>query len=188
MARTTEEALRVASRRAKVARLVLTGTTNQYEIAERLGMDPVKGQPQISRDISTIEAAWKASAIRDLDEAKGKELERLDVLESEYWAAWERSKRQRTRRRERASERPGKDGATYHETYAEQTKEKRDGNPKFLDGVEKCIKLRCQILSILQPEGTGATTVVTVVGGIDLAAVIGKAPGIPHDRISTGPN
>jgi hypothetical protein len=183
MARTNEEALRVLSRRAKVARLVLTGVTNQYEIAERLGLDRIKGQPTVSRDLAAIKAEWKLAAVQALDEAKGREIARLEAVEAELWAAWERSKeeRQSTRTRRRA-------GGQQMTDEAEVSREKRDGNPKFLDAILRCIELRCRILGILQQEAIGSTTVVTVVGGVDLQAVTGQKPGLAHDRIGTGPN
>lgn len=161
--RNNEEALRVLSRRAKVARLVLAGITNQFEIAERLGLEKFSGQRTVSRDLAAVREAWKAAAVQALDEAKGRELAKLEAIEAEYWAAWERSKapRESTRTRRRA-------GGERTTDEAEVRKEQRDGNPRFLMGAERCVRLRCQILGILEPEGSGNTTVVTVVGGIDL--------------------
>jgi hypothetical protein len=52
MARTSKAALRVLSRRKKVADLVVRGVTNQYEIAIRLGMESGAGQRMVSRDLA----------------------------------------------------------------------------------------------------------------------------------------
>src|SRR5436190_23722016 len=112
------ESLRIMSRRTKVAACILRGTTNQWEILRQLGMEP-RQRSTISRDIKAIKEEWKAARVRDLDEALGRELAKLDHLEREAWEAWERSKR-----------------------------DERDGNHSFLESVLKCIHKRCELLGI----------------------------------------
>jgi hypothetical protein len=146
--------LQVASRRAKVAAMILRGTTNQYEIAAKLGMEPENGRRTISYDIAAIEAEWKDKAARVLGAAKGKELDRLDALEAEYWAAWERSKQPRESHKAARRSRPEK-GA---EEATELRKEQRDGNPRFLEGILACIKKRCEILGLNAPVKVAPTS------------------------------
>lgn len=148
------ETLAITSRRNKVAELFLRGITNQFEICAKLGMDPAQ-RSTVSRDLDALDKQWKASGVRDLDAAKGQELERLEALEREYWAAWEQSKteRQLTRTKRRTG------GGSEPRDEAEMKKERRDGNPAFLDGVLKCITKRCSLLGLDAPvkqEITGA--------------------------------
>ena len=76
----------------KITGLYLTGKT-QDAIAQELGVT----QQQISYDLKTIQERWRKSALVDLNEAKQRELERIDVLEREYWQAWEASKGEQQR-------------------------------------------------------------------------------------------
>jgi hypothetical protein len=80
------------------------------------------------------------------DQRQAEELAKLDHLEKEYWEAWEHSKqeRQRTRTRKASGQAPSES--------AELTKEKRDGNPKFLDGVLRCIDRRCALQGLNAPQ------------------------------------
>ena len=146
MAHTTADELRIDSRRSKIAALVLSGVTNQFEIMHRLGMDDIEAsQPTISRDLLYIREQWRASAVRDWDEIQGKELARIDLLEKEAWFAWERSKTQRSRTRKRVRILPdGKPG----DTDSEDTTEQRDGDPRFLTAIMDCIKRRCDLLGL----------------------------------------
>lgn len=130
------------SRRTKVAALALRGITNQFDICERLGMDRSQNST-ISRDLKAIREEWKQSAVRDFDEAKGKELARLDAVEREAWEAWERSKVQReTTRTKRRT------GDTLSDE-AELKKESRDGDPRFLAMVIDCVDKRCELLGLV---------------------------------------
>jgi hypothetical protein len=72
--------------RATIARMYLKGAT-QAEIGATLGVS----QQQISHDLAQIRAAWAASAVADLDQAKTEQLARLDLLERTYWASFHRS-------------------------------------------------------------------------------------------------
>jgi hypothetical protein len=112
----------------------------------------------VSKDIAWLNAEWKAAAVRDVDEAKGQELARLEQVEAEAWSAWERSKaeRQSSRARKRMGMSPGKaaDGTPLPAPEASETelkKEYRDGNPRFLALVLDCIARRCALLGLDAP-------------------------------------
>ena len=129
----------------------LRGDT-QMEIAVRLGLS----QAQISRDLATIQRRWRESSIVDLNEAKQRELERIDVLEREYWQAWEASKGEQSR--STASK-------TGDVSRAQVVKYESAGDPRFLAGIQWCIEQRCKILGLLAAvkneltgEGGGAVT------------------------------
>jgi hypothetical protein len=157
--RSNAEEVRILSRRAKVAALLLRGTTNQFSILAALGMEPNQ-QSTISRDIKAIREEWKASAVRDFDEAKGRELEKLEAIEADAWAAWERSRSERTITRTRRTEKPGQSpagkdgkesGALLQSALAESRKEQRDGEQGFLAVALKCVQERCKILGLHAP-------------------------------------
>lgn len=169
--------LQVLSRRSKVAELVLRGVTNQFEICARLGMEP-KQQPTVSRDIKAIEEDWRRIAAQQISEARGRELERLDRVEREYWDAWERSKVERqstrNRRRRKPTQKLDAEGRPLTETEDEDEtkKEPRDGDARFLDGVLACVKKRCEILGIDAPKrlkhgGDEESPPIKVFGSID---------------------
>lgn len=109
----------------------------QSEIAKILGLS----QGMISQDLKVIQRRWRESTTMNLDEAKAKELARLDELEREFWAAWEASKTERTQARQEKNNA----GAT---VKASMMKEQRDGNPAFLAGVMGCIDRRCKLLGL----------------------------------------
>ena len=113
----------------------LRGDT-QMSIAERLGLS----QSQISRDLAKIQRRWRESSLVDINEAKQRELERIDVLEREYWQAWENSKGEQ--QRSTAS----KMGDV---NRAQIVKYESSGDPRFLAGVQWCVEQRCKILGLL---------------------------------------
>ena len=78
--------LAVLQRRQQTADRYLRGWT-QTAIGEDLGVT----QATISGDLKEIRREWRASALRDFDAARDLELQKLDRVEREAWAAWERS-------------------------------------------------------------------------------------------------
>jgi hypothetical protein len=55
----------------------MQGTNRQGEMAHKLGED----RSSISRDLKVLQERWKEAGVRDLDVAKGEELERIDHLD-----------------------------------------------------------------------------------------------------------
>ena len=113
----------------------LRGDT-QMAIAERLGLS----QGQISRDLAKVQKRWRESSLVDINEAKQRELERIDVLEREYWQAWKNSKGEQ--QRSTASK-------TGDQSRAQIVKYESAGDPRFLAGVQWCVEQRCKILGLL---------------------------------------
>jgi transposase len=128
----------------QITRLYLQGRT-QRDIAEVVGVS----QGQVNHDLKLIQQRWRESSIMDMNEAKQRELARLDELEREYWAAWEQSKNERTRARQE-SDGKSRDGK-HNVVRATMEKEQRDGNPAFLAGVMSCIERRCKLLGLDAP-------------------------------------
>lgn len=111
----------------------------------------------IYSDLREIRAEWQESYLRDFDAAKAKELARLDKLEREYWEAWERSQsdKEMSESESTTDEHENKAGATvqsYSRRKAKRKTEARDGDDKFLAGVERCITLRAKLLGLDEPK------------------------------------
>jgi hypothetical protein len=113
--------MRVEERRAKVAALALQGLRHS-EIAARLGDRSPKGRVKVSQDLKAVRDAWKASAVRDFDEARGRALAEVALAKREAWAAWRRSKR-------------GEGGP-------------RGGNPRYLAAVLDCLAREAALLGL----------------------------------------
>jgi len=126
----------------EIARRYLHGMS-QMEIAAELELS----QSQISRDLKVLHDRWTKSALVDLNEAKARELARIDNLEREYWDAWRDSRGERleTNTEQIAGDKTG------DRKKVSIKKVKLEGNPDFLAGIQWCIEMRCKILGIYQP-------------------------------------
>ncbi|MGG6266214.1 hypothetical protein ACQ4M3_05165 [Leptolyngbya sp. AN03gr2] len=122
----------------ELARRYLMGET-QTAIAADLGVT----QQTISDDLKLIRKRWRKSAIRDFDEAIALELAKIDLVESELWQQWERSKK--PRRTKRDEEGTGDRGASVKTVTIESS---GLGDPRYLEGVMKCIDRRCRLLGL----------------------------------------
>ncbi len=129
--------LALLQRRRQVAELYLRSWT-QTAIAERLGVT----QPTICEDLKRIRQQWRESAIRDFDAAREQELQKLDLVEREAWAAWERSQQVQE------STRVTQDGSGKR---AQKTVEHPVGDPRYLEQVHKCIAARRALLGLDAP-------------------------------------
>jgi hypothetical protein len=136
--RLTSSRLQVQQRRKIVAGLYLRQRT-QEEIAHEVGVN----QGTVSRDLKAIQAEWQRQRLDDFGQAKLRELARIDLLEREYWDAWERSCQDRARTVQEKTTAP-----TGDRLKAGTRTEGRDGDPEFLRGVERCIEMRCKILNL----------------------------------------
>ena len=134
----------LARDRRRIADLYLQGWT-QTAIANKIGIH----QPAVSRDLKALQKAWLASALIDLNNAKAKELAKVDKLEREYWVAWERSYEDAETVKQRGS--PATAGAGIKPESIEKTVKGQAGDPRFLAGVQWCIERRCKIIGIDAP-------------------------------------
>jgi len=131
----TSVKFQVQQRRTTVARRYLQ-QHSQAEIAQELGVT----QGTVSRDLKAIQAEWQRERLDDFEQAKVRELARIDHLERKYWDAWERSCQNREQKVQEMTSAP-----TGDRLKAGTRTEGRDGNPEFLRGVERCVELRCKI-------------------------------------------
>lgn len=106
----------------------------------------------VSRDLEAVRLVWRERATKLISERKAEELARLDRIESEAWDAWERSKKDAVNKFGQRKQSPaaGDKGPTVlHEEVGTETKQ-RDGNPKFLELVARCVERRLDVLGISQ--------------------------------------
>jgi hypothetical protein len=141
--------------RRQTAEWYLKGWTQQ-QIADAISDDPERhytlSRVQISNDLAAIRKDWQASAVRNFDEAQAQELAKVDLLELEYWQAWERSCQDaetRTRKQRLADEGEVKEITKVTKGQA--------GDKRFLDGVQWCIERRCKILGLDAPQKIAPT-------------------------------
>jgi hypothetical protein len=125
MAHSRAETLRVEERRAKVASMALQGL-RPSEIARRLGDDSAKGRVKVSQDLKAVREAWRASAVHDFAEAKGRLLAEIAEAKRAAWRAW------------RQSARRGEDGKP------------RDGNVRFLNVLLDLFAKQAEILGLVK--------------------------------------
>lgn len=125
-----------------ISDLYLQGIT-QAEIGQRLDVS----QQQISYDLRVLRKRWQQSSIVNINEAKAKELARVDHLEREYWEAWERSVGEHRTKTVKAR------GTEIKGNLAEQTLKTEDinGDPRYLSGIQWCINKRCELLGLDAP-------------------------------------
>lgn len=148
----TRKNTEMAHRRQRVAEMYLRGSY-QSEIADSLGVD----QTTISRDLLELRKEWQVSALVNINEAKAKELAKIDTLEMEYWRAWERSKLDAeievteqvgSRKKPKPGDPPGEPAIIPEKIKKYKRVEGQSGNPAFLAGVQWCINKRCEILGL----------------------------------------
>ncbi len=139
--RTTEQKLRDYE---VIARMVLQGKT-QREIGEALGLT----QQQISLDLKAIKAQWIANTQDALIEHLARELAKLDLLELECWAAWERSQGAQTKTRQHFRTRPNGELVPYA-VIRETTQS--PGDPVYLERLQSVMEKRWQLLGLLGPD------------------------------------
>lgn len=129
--------LAILERRQQVADLYLQGWT-QTAIAEQLHV----AQPTVCDDLQRIRKEWRESAIRDFDETRAIELLKIDRVEREAWAAWQRSQQ------------PSQSAVVTGDGPQKQTRRSlkhQIGDPRFLDQVSKCISQRRALLGLDAP-------------------------------------
>lgn len=136
--------------RREIARLYLQGMY-QTDIAERLGLS----QSTVSRDIQVLIDEWKIERVYDINEAKARELAKVDNLELEYWEAWHRSQENAEKEIKKAKG-TAKGGTANQEI--QKISEGQTGDPRFLSGVQWCIERRCLILGVDAPKKSDITS------------------------------
>jgi hypothetical protein len=153
----------------------------QHVIAQRLGLS----RQQISYDLQVIRDEWRQSAMRDFEAHKAEELAKLDLLEREYWLAWERSQQPLEHathetvddeismpagRRHQRVMRPRARSRTATRIEAQ------GGNAAFLSGIMNCIEQRCRILGLCAPAAVNVTGALSFAELFELAQQADERP------------
>lgn len=128
-------------------RLFLKGYTYR-DIASQLNEDVAKrgfsyivNHVTIFNDIKKVLIEWKKEKIDNIDDYVMAELRKLDIMEQEAWQAWEASKVERKKTKEK----------TGIEGFTEIAKETCAGNPRFLDVLLNIQQRRAKLLGFDAP-------------------------------------
>jgi len=143
---------------ADIADMYLRGYT-QGQISDELSKNRTYtlGRTMVYKDIQKIYAQWEKAYVTSAHTLKIRELKKLDRLEAEYWQAWERSKGDYLEVRQdkvadrvasKARDSRGQLVDSFERTKTLTKKETRTGEVRFLEGVERCVAKRCQILGL----------------------------------------
>lgn len=152
---TTRKKTEISNRRQIVAERYLRGAY-MSQIADELEVDTAT----ISRDLAELRKEWLERSINHIDQKKAIELAKLDQLELTYWDAWVRSQRDaESETMEQIGVAKGADGQIIGDRVKKTKKrEGQAGDPRFLDGVLKCIAKRCELLGLDAPKKTDITS------------------------------
>jgi transcriptional regulator with XRE-family HTH domain len=128
----------------RVSSMYLQGET-QADIAASVGLS----QPTVSRILAELQVEWRASAQADINEAKARELAKIDALEVEYWQAWQRSQLDAE---VETTKMQGSDPAAPGKLEKQKRVEGQVGDSRYLQGVQWCVEMRCKIIGIEAPK------------------------------------
>ena len=137
MGHKSRQTLVAARRRQQVASLYLQGWP-QTEIADHLKI----AQSTVSSDLKRIQTDWRRSTIRDFDLLQTIELKKIDRIEREAWAAWDRSQKPSQQARIKGNR---------SEQDAERLVKNQVGDPRFLEQVQKCVAARRALMGLDAP-------------------------------------
>lgn len=143
---------------ARIAAGYLRGAT-LAQMSRELNVAP----SMVAALMKVIERRWRERADADFARARAAEIAKLDHLEETYWQAWERSLEEK-KKDERIIvplgdlDEKGKPklGQKRHKVATEESM----GDPRFLDGVFRCIDRRIKLLGLDAAEriGPGGTS------------------------------
>lgn len=146
---------------ARVASMLLAGRY-QHEVAAELGVS----RQQIGYDLRILRRQWISSALVDFHQLKAEQIAKIDDLERTYHEAW------------RQSQRPVNTLTTTigrFDSKAVRTVTS-PGDVRYLQGVMRCIDMRCRFLGLDAPrklELTGARG-APLDSGFDAAVAIAR--------------
>jgi len=102
---------------------------------------------QIGTDMNRMLKDWRKDRESSIDEWVNAELLKLDKLEQTYWASFEKSIKALTKTKT-------KTGSNSFGAIDETTMEDMLmlGDPRYLQGIERCIQKRCDLLGLDMPK------------------------------------
>lgn len=126
--------------RETISRLRLRGRTLD-QIADEVGVSKMT----VRRELKALIGEWQQSAAEDIAAVKARELRRLDEIESETWAEWERSKQDWEKRMvEKGGGKGGKDKSKIERGG-------QCGDPRYLNVLIGIGERRAKILGVDAP-------------------------------------
>lgn len=115
----------------------------------------------IGNMVGSLMDEWKEQRVNNMENLKTVELIKINRLENTYWEGWLRSLDGKERKMDKQRAIPG---TTVEESTGKVLKimqpvsaekssltQETFGDPRFLDGVQWCIEMRCKILGIKAP-------------------------------------
>ena len=120
----------------------------------------------VSKDVNRLLQEWRETRIENTDLALQLELERLDAIVKEAWAAWEKSKEDYTTRNSKQkcvpgdllkkSDDEGSDTKTEEIITVQMEQSSKEvvctGDPRYLDIIHKALIERRKLLGLYAPE------------------------------------
>jgi hypothetical protein len=103
----------------------------------------------VSLDVSFLLKQWYAERIHDITNQKLIELTKIDLLEQTYWDAWEKSAQNHKKVINKARGTIGSKTPDHQEIT--ETEMIEYGEPRYLQGIERCIDKRCKLLGLDAP-------------------------------------
>lgn len=137
----------IQKRRTEIARYYFQGKT-QHEIASLVSMS----EGQVSQDLKHLREEWKKQRLKDIDEKIAVELAKIDNLERKYWEAWEKSVENYKKKSQKVKGSiKSEDGSKPDYRELTETEVIEFGEPRYLQGIERCIDKRCKLLGLEAP-------------------------------------
>jgi len=105
---------------------------------------------QVTKDIKKEVELWKNERLDNISESVQLEIQKVNVLEMEYWKAWIQSQKVQKVSTTSAKNRVDKDKKVQGNTELMKTErtESPVGDVRFLQGVERCIQKRCELAGL----------------------------------------
>jgi len=147
----------MAHDKAVMAELSLKGYTLQRIVDEINGRYKASGvaisitTTSVCKELKQIREEWRKSGLLNTNEHKMIQLKKLDILEQQYWDSWQRSIEKPVKKTvsKKISYRSGEEMK-----QSEAKEEDFYGDPRFLDGINKCIQQRSALLGLANEDGT----------------------------------
>lgn len=125
-------------RRREVANCALKGWT-QAAIARHMNITAAT----VSRDLAAVREFWREFPICDFQKVRLEQLQKIDLVEAEAWAAWQRSQDpQRS-----ASVSHGKTGE-----HSRSSLKHQHGDHRFLREITRCVAQRGNLIGLKPPD------------------------------------
>ncbi len=129
---------KLSERRRQVADYALQGWT-QAAIARHMNLPPAT----VCRDLEVMREYWREYSLFNFEKARLEQLQKIDLVETEAWAAWRRSQEPQSS----ASITRGKTGEQSRSSLKHQF-----GDHRFLREVSRCIGERSHLIGLKAPD------------------------------------